>query len=77
MGGTESRYATSYYYIVAQLSSGGHSVATATYSRLKCIFAWKHMESLVQNFIQNCLICAQAKPDHSAYLGKLHPLPIP
>jgi hypothetical protein len=52
---------------------GGHSSATATYSRLKSIFAWKHMDSLVQN----CLICAQPKPDHSAYPGKLQPLPIP
>lgn len=56
---------------------GGHSGATATYSRLKSIFAWKHMKSFVQNFVKNCQICAQAKLDHSAYLGKLQPLPIP
>lgn len=56
---------------------GGHSGIPVTYSRLKNLFAWKNMKTTVQQFIQTCQICLQAKPDRSAYPGKLQPLPVP
>jgi hypothetical protein len=56
---------------------GGHSGIPVTYSRLKNLFAWKNMKTTVQQFIQTCQICLQAKPDRSAYPRKLQPLPVP
>jgi hypothetical protein len=35
------------------------------------------MKSEVQNYVQTCQVCLQAKPDRVAYLGKLQPLPAP
>jgi hypothetical protein len=35
------------------------------------------MKASVQNFVANCAICKQAKPDRFKYPGFLQPLPIP
>jgi hypothetical protein len=35
------------------------------------------MKSFVKNFVQQCQICLQAKPDRAAYPSKLQPLPVP
>lgn len=56
---------------------GGHSGVPVTYSRVKGIFAWKNLKSSVQQFVEQCQVCLQAKPDRSAYPGKLQPLPVP
>jgi hypothetical protein len=56
---------------------GGHSSSPVTYRWLKHVFAWKGMKSEVQNYVQTCQVCLQAKPDRAAYPGKLQPLPIP
>lgn len=56
---------------------GGHSGIPVTYSRIKQLFAWKNMKQFIHTFIQQCQICLQAKPDRTAYPGKLQPLPVP
>jgi hypothetical protein len=54
---------------------GGHSGVPVTYRRLKQHFAWKGMKTAVQQFVQSCLVCQQAKPDRARYLGLLQPIP--
>jgi hypothetical protein len=56
---------------------GGHSGMPVTYRKMKQYVAWKGMNSVVQEFVQNCLICQQAKPDRSKTLGLLQPLSVP
>jgi hypothetical protein len=56
---------------------GGYSAIPVTYTRLKHLFAWKHMKAVVQEFVHNCQTCLQAKPDRSAFPGKLQPLSVP
>jgi len=56
---------------------GGHSGVPVTYSRMKQLFAWTGMKKFVQQFVQSCLICQQAKPDRSKLPGLLQPLPVP
>jgi hypothetical protein len=55
---------------------GGHSGMPVTYRKMKQYVAWKGMNSVVQEFVQNCLICQQAKPDRSKTLGLLQPLSV-
>lgn len=50
---------------------GGHSGITATYSRVKALFAWPNMKQTVQEFIQKCQICQQAKVEHIKMPGLL------
>jgi hypothetical protein len=59
------------------LDVGGHSSSLVTYRRLKQISTWRGMKSEVQQFVQTCQVCLQAKPDISKYPGKLQPLPTP
>ena len=56
---------------------GGHSGIPVTYSKLKQYFFWPAMKSSVQQYIQACGICQQAKPDRARYPGLLQPLPVP
>jgi hypothetical protein len=51
--------------------AGGHSGFPVTYRRLKQLFAWKGMKSSVKQFVADCQICSQAKPDRSKYPGLL------
>jgi hypothetical protein len=44
---------------------------------MKKLFAWKGMKKAVKGFVQECLICQQAKPDRSKLPGLLQPLPVP
>jgi hypothetical protein len=55
----------------------GHSRVTATYHRLKRHFHWKGMKKDVENYIQQCSVCQQAKHTHIHLAGLLQPLPIP
>lgn len=56
---------------------GGHSSIPVTLRRLKQLFYWKGMRSQVHQYVQECVICQRAKPDHSRYPGLLEPLPVP
>lgn len=55
----------------------GHSGVTATYHRLKRHFHWKGMKKDVENYIQQCFVCQQAKHTHIHLAGLLQPLLIP
>jgi len=56
---------------------GGHSGVAATYSRVKSLFAWPQLKKSVQQFVQQCSICQQAKVEHTKLPGLLQPLPVP
>ncbi|WVY91245.1 hypothetical protein V8G54_036759 [Vigna mungo] len=56
---------------------GGHAGFTRTLARIAAQFYWKGMNKDVQQFVQACLICQQAKMSHTLPAGLLQPLPIP
>lgn len=56
---------------------GGHSGITATYQKIKSLFASPNMKQDVMSYIAACEVCAQAKPEHSKLPGLLQSLPIP
>ena len=56
---------------------GGHSGVSATYTRIKQLFAWPGMKGDVNKFVQACTVCQQAKNEHVRLPGRLQPLPIP
>jgi hypothetical protein len=56
---------------------GGHSGFPNTYQRLKQMFYWRGMKSVIRDFVSACLTCQQAKPDRSRLPGLLQPLPLP
>lgn len=56
---------------------GGHSGFPVTYRRIRQLFRWSHMKSIVKQYVQHCTVCQQAKPKRVPYPGLLQPLPIP
>jgi transposase InsO family protein len=56
---------------------GGHLGFHVTYRRIKQLFAWKGMKTLVKTYVAQCAVCHQSKPDRSCYPGLLQPLPVP
>jgi hypothetical protein len=56
---------------------GGHSGATATYQRVKKLFAWTGIKAAVEEFVRQCDICQHVKHEHLKPAGLLQPLPIP
>jgi hypothetical protein len=56
---------------------GGHSGILVTHRRLKQLFYWKGMKSVVHNFVQNCQTYFQAEPNRACYPRKLQQLPVP
>lgn len=56
---------------------GGHSGVTATYQRIKKLFAWRGMKQAVEDFVRQCATCQHAKHEHLKTPGLLQPLPIP
>jgi transposase InsO family protein len=48
-----------------------------TYHKMKQFVVWKGMKSAVREFVQNCVICQQAKPGRSRSPGLLQPLVVP
>lgn len=53
---------------------GGHSGAPATYHRIHYLFSWPHMKTDITQWVQQCSICQQAKPDRSnPYLFQMLP----
>jgi hypothetical protein len=55
---------------------GGHSGQRATYQRVKRMFYWKGIKQHVEAFIQQCVVCQQAKHLNTRPAGLLQPLPI-
>lgn len=56
---------------------GGHCGITATYNKVKSLFAWPNMKQDIKDYISSCEVCAQAKPEHYRLPGLLQPLPVP
>lgn len=56
---------------------GGHSGFPVTYRRIHQLFVWPHMKQHVQDFVAQCTVCQQSKPDRSKYPRLLQPLPVP
>ena len=56
---------------------GGHSGTTASYQRIKKLFAWTGLKAAVEDYVRQCQVCQQAKHEHLKTPGKLQPLPIP
>jgi hypothetical protein len=56
---------------------GGHSGISATYARVRQIFAWPNLKSTVQDFVKQCQTCQQAKTERIKTPGLLQPLPVP
>ncbi|MCH79797.1 Ty3/gypsy retrotransposon protein, partial [Trifolium medium] len=56
---------------------GGHAGITRTIARIQAQFFWKNMRDDIKNFVQQCIICQQAKAVHTKPAGLLQPLPIP
>jgi hypothetical protein len=56
---------------------GGHSGIHATLQRVRQLFAWLHMRTIIQHFIDRCTVCKQAKAEHVKYPGLLKPLDVP
>lgn len=56
---------------------GGHSGITATYNRIRALFAWPKLKDSIQTFVQQCSTCQKAKVEHSKLPGLLQPLPVP
>jgi hypothetical protein len=56
---------------------GRHSRVHATLQRVRQLFAWPCMKASVQQFIEQCAVCKQAKPEHVKYPGLLKPLSVP
>jgi hypothetical protein len=45
--------------------------------KLEILFAWKGLKKAINDFVQSCLVCQQAKPDRSKLSGLLQPLSVP
>jgi len=56
---------------------GGHSGITATYHKVRALFAWPNLKQSVIDYINACKVCAQAKPEHCRLPGLLQPLLVP
>lgn len=56
---------------------GGHAGITRTAARIKVQFYWPTLQKDIQEFVQNCIICQQAKIANTLPAGLLQPLPIP
>jgi hypothetical protein len=56
---------------------GGHSGFPVTYGRMKQLFAWTDMRTVLQDYVQSCMTCQQAKPDRAKSPGLLQPVAIP
>jgi hypothetical protein len=54
-----------------------HPGSTKMYKDLKENFWWPNMKREVAQFVSQCLVCQQVKPEHQRQGGLLQPLPIP
>lgn len=60
-----------------QSGVGGHSGITATYHRIKALFAWSGLKQAITSFVQSCEVCQQAKIEHCKIPRLLSPLHVP
>ncbi|GAU17014.1 hypothetical protein TSUD_37720 [Trifolium subterraneum] len=58
-------------------SLGGHSGRDVTAARIKSLFYWKGMNKDIHNYVRNCGVCQQSKPDLAGSPSLLQPLPVP
>nr|KYP52382.1 Transposon Ty3-I Gag-Pol polyprotein [Cajanus cajan] len=56
---------------------GGHAGYSRTLARVTAQFYWPGMQKDVRVYVQNCLVCHQAKTTTTLPSGLLQPLPIP
>lgn len=56
---------------------GGHTGSLRTFVRMSQQFYWQGMRRDIKDFVKNCMICQQAKSNHTHPNGLLQPLPIP
>jgi hypothetical protein len=56
---------------------GGHSGFPVSYKRVRGLFAWPGLKSMVKEFVAHCTVCQQAKHERVKYPGLLQPLPVP
>lgn len=56
---------------------GGHAGVARTIARITSQFYWYKMKEAIKDFVQNCVICQQAKPSTTLPSGLLQPLLIP
>jgi hypothetical protein len=56
---------------------GGHSGIQTTYQRLHKLVVWPGIKLAVQEFVQQCVVCQQAKHENCKPPGLLQPLKIP
>jgi hypothetical protein len=56
---------------------GGHSGVNATYHKVKALFSWPNMKKDITEYVTQCQVCSQAKPEHCRLPGLLQSLPIP
>nr|KYP45011.1 Transposon Ty3-I Gag-Pol polyprotein [Cajanus cajan] len=56
---------------------GGHAGFSRTLARIAAQFYWKGMHQDIKRYVQQCLICQQAKVATTLPVGLLQPLPIP
>lgn len=75
--GANSALQTKLIHAFHSSAVGGHSGTQATYHRIKRLFAWTGLKRAVTEFVQQCLVCQQAKHSNSHPAGLLQPLPTP
>lgn len=56
---------------------GGHSGYQVTYHKVKNLFHWSKLKQMIKNFVAQCQVCQQAKPERVKYPGLLQPLSVP
>ncbi|WVZ21224.1 hypothetical protein V8G54_008546 [Vigna mungo] len=56
---------------------GGHAGFRSTLARIVAHFYWPKMRNDIQKFVNECLVCQQAKTANMVPAGLLQPLPIP
>jgi hypothetical protein len=56
---------------------GGHAGIARTMARITAQFYWKNMKKDITHFVQQCVVCQQAKHETRNPAGLLQPLPIP
>jgi hypothetical protein len=56
---------------------GGHLDGRATYQQMKGLYYWPGMKRHIEEWIKQCIVCQQAKHEHTSPAGLLQPLPVP
>lgn len=56
---------------------GGHSGFPVTYRRIRNLFAWPNLKTMIKQYVVHCTVCQQAKPERVKYPRWLQPLVVP